>query len=134
MTTRAQWRNAVVGAVTGLTTTATRVYQARADALPDDDLPGLIVLDPEEVIEDVSPDNTPERQLTITIAAHAKGLGATLTDLLDTMSSEVETAIEADATVASLGCALLRSTEKEFSDQGEQTLGRITLTYLVYYV
>lgn len=134
MTTRAQWRNAVVAAVTGLTTTSARVYQARADALNDDELPGLIVLDPEEAIEDVSPEHTPERQLTITIAAHAKGLGAALTDQLDTMSGEVEAAIEADATIVSLGCALLRSTEKEFSDQGEQTLGRITLTYLAYYM
>ena len=70
----AKIREALASALTGLTTTSTRVYQERTRELRDADLPALLISTDEEAVrvEMVSFPPLQERDLSIRVAAVAK--------------------------------------------------------------
>ncbi len=97
-----QIRDAVKTALTGLTTTGTKVYANRLQPLQDANLPGLrIFLDEEKA--DVLSIHSPvmlERTLSVNVEACAKAASG-LDDTLDQVSKEVETALAAGITIGS---------------------------------
>lgn len=72
--------NAIVAAVTGLTTTEDRVYPNRVYAIPNDEITALTVLTgPDELLNDnYSVEGFIDREFTVTVRIHVK---ATETDL-----------------------------------------------------
>lgn len=95
-----QIRDAVKADLTGLATTATRVYANRLYPLADADLPGLRIYLDEEQAETLSI-HAPmhDRRLSLVVEACAKAASG-LDDTLDQISKEVETALANGITVA----------------------------------
>ena len=127
-------RDSIVTAVTGLTTTGTRVYASRSYPLDDDNLPGLLVY---TVSEDIDEEEgklagIQHRSQIIIVEGYDK-LTAGLDDKLDTIAEEIETAIFAATIPGSFGLDLL-STQADFEDGLEKTVGKITLTFQVQYL
>lgn len=96
-----QIRDLVVTALTGLTTTATRVYANRLQPLPDALSPTLLVTLDEETATPVTFHTHPiyERELRLTVAAIVKATSA-LDDTLDQISKEVEAALANGVTLS----------------------------------
>src|SRR5574340_997261 len=125
-------RDAAKTALTGLATTASRVFANRLYAMADTDLPGLrISLDRETVdVENVNVNPVQERQLELTVECCAKANSA-LDDAVDQIQLEVEKALAAGLTVSSvhLDCVLAAS---QFDDAiGLTPVAVKKVTYLV---
>lgn len=96
-----QIRDAVKTALTGLTTTASRVWANRLQAMQDANLPGLRIYADEETAE-VGTIHAPylqSRELTLTVEACAKAASG-LDDTLDQIAKEVEVALSAGVTIS----------------------------------
>ena len=96
-----QIRAALVTKLTGLTTTATRVWANRLQVMQDANLPGLRIYLDDEQAEGLlihSPEMY-DRKLSIVVEAIAKATSA-LDDTLDLISKEVEIALATGITVA----------------------------------
>lgn len=95
-----QIRDAIVTALTGLTTTGSRVYANRLMPLPDAMSPTLLVTLDEETATPATFHTNPilERELRLSVAAVCKATSG-LDDTLDQVSKEVETALAAGITV-----------------------------------
>lgn len=90
-----QIRDKVKTALTGLTTTATRVWANRLQPLQDANLPGLRIYADDERAEALTVTSAIyQRELTIVVEACAKATSG-LDDTLDLISKEVETALAA---------------------------------------
>ena len=91
---RTQIRDAVVTALTSLTTTAGRVYPSRVYALADNELPGLCVytIDEDSAIGAGSRPRTMHRNMHLGVDAYVKGTGS-VDDSIDQICSEVEAAL-----------------------------------------
>ena len=132
---RQQIRERVGTVLTGLTTTASRVYQSRVYALADTELPALLIYTKSE---DSLPlvmhtDRVMERELSLVVECYAKA-NSNFDDTIDTISKEVEEAIAADTTLNSLAKDIyIQSTEIEFNAEGESPVGYATLTFLTTY-
>ena len=134
-------RDAIVTLVTGLTTTAGRVFTDRIYPVDVSEFPALTVMTGEETIDEDAwtlEDETTgvlesERDLDIEIRAHATG--ATYQDTLDQIALEVETAINADL---SLTNAVQRiwymGASPERPEEFEKPSGTLTLTYRCRYL
>jgi hypothetical protein len=114
---REQIRNAVVTAVTGLTTTGTRVYASRVLPLTATDLPALCVYTRQD-----SPDytrgtaqNRPARLLDVRVQGFVDGDDQSV---LDDIAAEVETAIYGNAPLAAL-TRLIWLADQSMSVDGE---------------
>jgi len=97
-----QIRDAVKTALTGLSTTGSRVFANRLRPLQDADLPALRIYADEERAEGLlihSPEMY-DRELTFVVEGVAKATAA-LDDTLDQISKEVETALSAGITLGS---------------------------------
>lgn len=131
---RQQIREAVASALTGLTTTGSRVYQERTRDLRDADLPGLVITTDEERIEaeTVSFPPTQMRELTVTITAVARATSA-LDDTLDTMVGEVETALYASSSANTLTGKVkfmaLEAIAVDLDDSLDKPAGRAVMTW-----
>ena len=122
-------REAVATAVTGLTTTSTRVYQSRMRPMGEALLPCLMVtVDRTQVDEFLQ--NNQQRTFTVVVRGMAKAT-ATLDDTLDQIALEVETALEAAGTLAGLvpGGLNLERDEVDFDDTLEKPAGVIVLEF-----
>lgn len=132
---RKQIREAVATAVTGLSTTGANVFQSRVYALERDELPGLRIYPGSETIvpTTIHSPMMQERTLQIRVEAIAQAL-VDLDDELDQIVKEVEIAI-AGMSVAGIATsiALVDIQEPELTGEGEQPLGRTTLTFEVRY-
>lgn len=120
-------REAVATAVTGLATTGSRVFQSRMRA--QDALPCLLVTtDGESITEEIS--GVQQRELEIRITGVAKA-AANVDDTLDTIASEVETAVQAAGTLGALVSIppTLTAISTDFDDSLEQPVGEIALTF-----
>jgi len=97
-----QIRAAIVTALTGLTTTGSRVYANRLQPLPDALSPTLLVTLDEETATAATfhPNPIYERELRLTVAAIAKATSG-LDDTLDQITKEVEVALSAGITIGS---------------------------------
>mgnify|MGYP003673823749 CR=1 FL=1 len=131
---RMQIRNQVVTQLTGLTTTAARVFDSRVYPLEDANLPALLIYTKSETSEpiEIGTNRTSERLLSLNIEAYVKST-TNFEDTLDTICKEVEQAIAADPTLS--GKAKDCYLEIEFNAEGEKPLAFATLTFLTsYYV
>ncbi len=133
---RKQIREAVALALTGLTTTATRVFQSRVYPLEATDLPGLLIAteSEESALIEMSAPMLMERRLRLQVFALAKGV-ADVDDTLDQICKEVEIALAMPcAALNGLAKSIeLSSTEIDFDGASEQPLGRATLRFEVVY-
>ena len=126
---RQQLREAVATAVTGLSTTGSRVYQSRVYPLTDSNLPCLLVTsdgDKSEAITVHSPYQQ-ERATTIRIEGVAKAL-SNIDDTLDTISKEVETAIAGSSTAIVKGL-FYQGAQIDYDGSGEQPIGKVTMIF-----
>lgn len=133
---RRQIREAVAGAVTGLTTTGSRVFQSRVYPAQTTELPCLLIYTRSETStpQTIHPDRALERVLQLEIVAVAKA-NADLDDTLDLVCKEVEIALAMPLTALyGKGKTIqLVSTEIELSGEGERPTGRAVMTYQVDY-
>ena len=126
---RQQLREAVTAAVTGLSTTGSRVYQSRVYPLDTSSLPCLLVTsdgDKSEAITVHSPYQQ-ERATTIRIEGVAKAV-SNIDDTLDTISKEVETAIAGSSTAIVKGL-IYQGAQIDYDGSGEQPIGKVTMIF-----
>lgn len=134
---RRQIREAIAAAVTGLATTGARVFLSRVYPLQSTDLPALIVRAQYEISAPTTLGlpRLYERTLRIVIDGYAKAT-ADLDDTLDQICAEVEIALAMP--VAALGdlakTITLVGTELELTGEGDQPVGRVSLSFDVFYV
>lgn len=129
-----QIRGAVVSALTGLTTSAGRVYANRLQPLPDALSPSLLVTLDEETADAltmVAPAML-ERTLTVVVTAVAKA-SAALDDTLDAMGKEVETTLAAGITVAGRTLFPLYTGMTFEDEQGDKPVGVRRMTFSIPY-
>lgn len=121
-------REAAATRISGLTTTSTRVFQSRMVPQESGTLPCLLVTTNDEEIVPGTIGNLVERQLELVISGVAKAT-SNVDDTLDTIASEVETAM-ASFTYRNE----LTRLEVDFDEALEKPAGRIALTYRVTYL
>ena len=123
--------------LTGLTTTGSNVYESRVYTLQEDTLPSLVIYTKSESSEPIviGTDRVMSRELSVVVEAYCKAT-SNFDDTIDTISKEVEEAIAADRTLGGLAKdTYVESTEIEYTGDGEQPVGYVTLTFLTnYYV
>ena len=123
--------------LTGLTTTGANVYESRVYTLQEDTLPSLVIYTKSETSEPIviGTDRVMSRELSVVVEAYCKAT-SDFDDTIDTISKEVEEAIMADRTLGGLAKdTYVESTEIEYTGEGEQPVGYVTLTFLTnYYV
>ena len=119
-------REAATTKVTGLTTTATRVFQSRM--VPQETLPALLVTTNDEEIVPGTIGNLIERRLDLHVTGYAKQ-SSTVDDTLDTIAAEVETAM-AGFTYRNA----LKSLAVDFEETLEKPVGLIRLAFVCTYL
>lgn len=132
---RQQIRDEVTTTLTGLTTTGTNVYKTRVYPLEASGLPGLTISTPSEEVDDElsSGSRTIFRDLELVVVGYVQAT-ADFDNTIDTIAAEVETALMADPTLNSLAKdVILDRMETEFSTEGNQPVGTITIVFRVLY-
>ena len=129
---RKQIRDAIVTAVTGLTTTGSNVFRSRIYPLEQTKLPGLCVFTRSEAVEfdTLTISRSISRVLDVMIEAYVSAT-ANYDNTLDQIAVEVEEAIAADVTLGGLTKDVqVTAFEADFSGDGEQpvAVGRVTVT------
>ena len=132
---RTQIRAAVKARLLGLRTTGNVVHTTQIYSVPE--LPALLVY---TFSETSVLDNKKGRPIDLmrTLELRVEGLAATadgeLSDTLDRIASEVETAMVSDLTFGGLALRThLTNTEFGFTPEGEKQHGMVRLTYQVVY-
>lgn len=130
---RRQIRDAALAALTGLTTTSTRVYDSRVYDMQDANLPGLrIFTNNEDVgIASLGVSRLLHRDLELVVEACVKE-NDTFDDTLDLIIKEVETALAGGLTGAKY--VQLKRIEIEMSGEGEKPVGRARMTFDAPYI
>jgi hypothetical protein len=128
-----QIRDALVTALTGLTTTSTRVYANRLQVMADANLPGLrIFLDSEEAQEATIHQPVLEER-TLVVECCGKAVTG-LDDLLDQISKEVEVALASGISISGKSLQLFYA-GMEFTDmQSDRPVGVKRLRFSVPYM
>lgn len=131
---RQQIREAAASAITGLTTTGTRVYQSRVRPLSDASLPCLMVTTNDETVEVLTVHGPAQldRRLTLTVDAIAKAT-SNLDDTLDTMIAEVETVLGNTTLSGKVKSLVLQSVGISI-EQGEKPAGRASMQFEANYM
>ena len=128
-------REAIGTALTGLTTTSSRVFQSRVYPLETTDLPGLLVYTGGETIT-VSTIHGPavlERTLAVRVVGVAKAI-ADLDDTLDLIVKEIEIAIAGmSVTGIASSITLTGIDEPELSGSSDRPTGQVTMNFDVSY-
>lgn len=131
---RQQIREAVAAAVTGLATTGTSVFVNKITPNEAQSLPNLLVFTNGESSEAdaMGESRGLMRSLDVVIDATAEGDG--IDDMLDTIASEVETAIDTDAALAALVKNItLASTSVSRSAAGQTPMMGLRMTFTATY-
>ena len=128
---RKQIRDAVITALTGLTTTGSNVFRSRIYPLESNKIPGLCVFSKSEAttFDTLTRPRSINRVLEIGVEAYVKAT-SDYDNTLDTIAVEVEEAIASDVTLGSLAKdTQVTSFEADFSGEGEQpvSIGRFTV-------
>lgn len=129
-------RDNIVTALTGLTTTGSRVYASRVYPLDAGKIPGLCVYSKSESSEylTISSDRTIRKTASFAIEAYAKATDNT-DDVLDQICLEVETALAADRTRGGYARdTRVLAFESKFSGGGEQPVAVAEITVEVMYI
>ena len=134
MHAREQIRGAIVTAVTGLTTTAGRVYESRFLPLGHAGLPALCVYTRTDTV-DYSRGTMTARPLRV-LEVHIEGhVGGSDQSVMDDIAEEVETAIFANATLLALIKRRIWLGEQSMTVDGEgvELVSRIDMVFVVEY-
>lgn len=128
---RRQIREAVATALTGLTTTGSRVFQSRMRE--QESLPCLLVVTDTENV-DASVGTIQQRDLDILVTGLAQG-ASNVDDTLDAIAEEVETAMQAAGTLGGLVSVApgLTGIRTQFDDSLQQPVGEIELAFRCTY-
>lgn len=132
---RRQVREAIGTALTGLTTTGSRVFQSRVYPLETTDLPGLLVYTGSETIAPSTIHGPAiwERTMTVRVTAVAQAV-ANLDDTLDGICKEVEVAIAGmSITGIATEIRLTEIAEPELSGSADQPTGQVSMGFEVSY-
>lgn len=131
---RKQVRDAAVTALTGLTTTATRVFRSRTHELQDANLPGLRIYTNEESVAMASlgPTRSLERTLRLVVECCSKKTSA-MDDELDAMVKEVEVAIAANQSLGGAKYVQLTGIEIDMEGEAEKEVGVARMSFEVLY-
>jgi hypothetical protein len=136
MHVRKSIRDAVVTALTGLTTTGSRVFPGRIYPLQEAELPGLTVYTDDEPVRvgGAGPSGHLERDLQVVVEASFKDT-ASLDDLGDTILEEVETALGAPGLDLG-GAKRIRLSGIEFDRdrEGDKPAARMRMTLTAPYI
>lgn len=129
---RKQIRDAIVTAVTGLTTTGSNVFRSRLYPLESSKLPGLCIFTRSEAVEfdTLTMSRSINRVLDVIIEGYVSAT-ANYDNTLDQIAVEVEEALAADVTLGGLAKDLqVTAFEADFSADGDQpvAVGRFTVT------
>lgn len=129
---RKQIRDAIVTAVTGLTTTGSNVFRSRIYPLEQSKLPGLCIFTRSEAVEfdTMTLARSISRVLEVQIEAYVSAT-ANYDNTLDQIAVEVEEALAADVTLGGLAKdTQVTAFEADFTGDGEQpvAVGRFTVT------
>lgn len=129
---RKQIRDAIVTAVTGLTTTGSNVFRSRLYPLESSKLPGLCIFTRSEAVEfdTLTMSRSINRVLDVIIEGYVSAT-ANYDNTLDQIAVEVEEALAADVTLGGLAKDLqVTAFESDFSADGDQpvAVGRFTVT------
>lgn len=128
---RQQIREAVVTALTGLTTTAARIHDSRIYELRS--LPALVVYATDEISEPSDLSGKIDRELTVRVEGYAKAVSS-VEDTIDTIGKEIEVAIDTDQTFGGLAMrTILDSVNIDLSGEGEKPLAVLTMDYKILY-
>lgn len=128
-------RTNIVTTLTGLATTASRVYQSRIYPLEQSKLPGLCIYTNSESIEysTISPPRRQNRTLQVTVEIYASAT-SNLDNTLDTCAKEIEEALYTDLTRGGYAKdTRVISFESEFDGEGEKPVGVGRLTVEITY-
>jgi hypothetical protein len=136
---RKQIRDAVVTTLTGLSTTASRVYSGRATPLAVDASPSLLIdVGAEQIVTSSmgagARNRLLERTLEIEVRAMVKAVSGYL-DTLDAIVLEVEQALAAEQSLDGLAKSVQPAgyDAPEIDGQGEKTVAELTLRFNVTY-
>lgn len=132
---RQQIRERVATTLTGLTTTGSRVYQSRVYPMAETNMPGILIYSTSEdsEIDVMGSTGTLNRLLNLTVEGYVKST-TEFDDKIDDICKEIETAMAGDQTVNGLAKnSFLAGTEINYSGEGEQPIGVVTLNYVVQY-
>lgn len=131
---RTQIRDAVSTAVTGLTTTGSRVHKSYMAPVDSDALPCLLVnLSGGENISGADVGGAQERDIDVTVSGFAKAVGD-VDAILNQIAIEVETALAAVPTLSGKCTRLwLERIESDIDTSLERPAGRIDLGYRAKY-
>ena len=129
---RKQIRDAIVTALTGLTTTGSNVFRSRIYPLESSKLPGLCIFTRSEAVEfdTLTISRSINRVLDVSVEAYVSAT-ANYDNTLDTIAVEVEEALAADVTLGGLSKDMQTTAfEVDFAGDGEQpvAVGRFTVT------
>lgn len=122
---RKRIRDAVVTALTGLTTTGTRVYKSRVYPLESGKLPGLCIYTKSEDISTttINRPRTQIRTLEVVIEGYVMANSA-FDDTIDQISVEVEEALYTNALLGGLAKETnILSFDADYSGEGEKVVG-----------
>lgn len=127
-------RAALVAALTGLTTTGTRVYAQRRLPLSPSQLPALRLYIDSESAEDLTSDSpVAQQRRPVVVVECCDRHSDSLDTRLDQMSLEVELALSAGITVGSADLSLEYTGFDTDDDQLEKPIGIKRLTYAMQY-
>ncbi len=132
---RQQIRERIATEVTGLTTTGTKVYQSSVYPLQSSNLPGLLIYTTAESSEPIDMGGTSRifnRVLTVAIEAYVKGT-SNYDDTIDTVCSEVETALGGSTINGLVKDIYLESTDINYQGEGDQPLAVATMSWNCLY-
>lgn len=126
---------AVVGKVTGLATTGSRVYRGRSYPVASDAFPCLLVYQgPERIVQRQLADYV-DAEITVYIEARVRSTAGTLETQLNAIREEITVALMADYTQ---GVGIIDTIEDdtdqpELSGEGEQPVGTLRTSWRLYY-
>jgi hypothetical protein len=132
---RKQIRAAAVTALTGLTTTSTRVYNSRVYPLQDAQLPGLRIdtADEQVQISSMGVGRLQERTLDLVVQACVKE-NTTYNATIDTIIKEVEIALAANQGIGGAKYVQLKSISVANAGEGEKPVSVATMVFEVFYI
>lgn len=132
---RTQIRTAVKLALTGLATTADRVFVGRTRPLKDAHDPSLLVYTLAELSNRAVHGQPPELERKVTVSIEGRvSAAAPPDDLLDVIAGEVEAAMRINRNLGGLAFNMqFQQTDVDVQTDGARHLGAIRLQYLVSY-
>lgn len=131
---RQQIREAVVAALTGLSTTGSKVYESRVYPMQDTNLPGLRVYTSAERVEIASKGGA-ARQVarTLDLVVEICVKSSSFDDTSDQIQKEVEVALAGAQNAGGAKYIQLRETEDELGDEAETPVCMRRCTFEVLY-